>query len=848
MNASVSPRRGVPPGAIAVARLAHCVFFLLTAAYCLLTYNAFAYRQFIKPHLVVWLTDFVIWHHAWFWLVVAVTAATVVPEVRRRGAGHRIGAAYLAMALVVGVWLAMMPVLPQVENNWRGLVIALAALVPPVWLALYDHRAAGLRVTSDPQSDSRLFRACLVAGLVVWLAETAAAPWLLTTTGEIALTGSRLAFGAAVSAVAHLILFTVTACTGVLGLRLARRLDATGRAEYWVTALLFTGVTTAAISRVVFGGLAFTGPAAWTVAACVAVTLASAWSGVALRLAATHPDVTAIEAWTSPLPGIRSPRWSAWLLWAVVGVVAVGMKSAEPVDWDFLFQKVWVLVFWGLALAYAHGALAAHRVAVGWPSLAGPPVIGAMLLLATPRVPALSGDVRWVPEFVLEGYAAAAPSFHLLHDVLRVESPADAAFYRYLRANSTLQQVEVPPVPIDFVPPEALAASASRRGAAGGPERRPHIFLFVIDSLRRDYLSAYNPGVTFTPAFGAFAKDSVVFQRAFTRYGGTGLSVPAIWSGGMLFHKQYVTPFAPMNALMKLLDADGYRRVMSMDSVVAQIFPDDGPAVELDRDVPIVDYSLCGTLDELRQVLPAEAQRGEPLFVYSLPQNLHISQVRGKPVPPGRTYPGFVPPVAAEVERMDACFGAFVEDLKRRRLYDDSVIIVTADHGDSLGEARRWGHSYTMFPEVVRIPLIVHVPPHLAARFSAAADAPALSTDITPTLYALLDHRPADLGSLFGTSLFRPSRIPAGGPAPPPAVDRATLLTSSYGAVYAVVRDGGRTLYVADGVNHRDYAYDLTDDAAVRIGVTAAARARDRAFIRSDIDRLGQLYHFHGAP
>ena len=58
-----------------------------------------------------------------------------------------------------------------------------------------------------------------------------------------------------------------------------------------------------------------------------------------------------------------------------------------------------------------------------------------------------------------------------------------------------------------------------------------------------------------------FAKDSVVFTRAFTRYGGTGLSVPAIWTGGMVLHKQYVTPSEPMNTLLKLLDAGGYRRL-----------------------------------------------------------------------------------------------------------------------------------------------------------------------------------------------------------------------------------------------------------------------------------------------
>lgn len=870
MSESSGTARAVAPGAIAVARLAHLAFFLLTSAYCLLTYNAFAYRQFIKPHLVVWLTDFVVWHHAWYWLILAVTAATMVPELRTARRGRGLGVAYLVAACGVGIWLAVAPVLPQVENDWRGVVLALVALMPPVWLAVYDHRVAGLRVTSSRSVEARLCRACALAGLVVWTAETAAAPWLLTTTGEIDLTPPRLAFGAGVSLLAHVMLVSAAAFIGVLALRLARRLDANGRAEYWAVALVFVSTAAVATERVVFGSLAFTGPMAWILALCLASTVAATWSGVAHRLTTDRPAASPIDAWTAVLPGSRTPRWSAPLLVVLVGVIALGMKAVEPIDWDFLFQKMWVLAFWALSFAYAFGALPARVAEVGWRSLAVPPVVGVLLLLATPRLPVLAADARWVPEFVLEGYAAAAPSFHLLRDVLRVEAPEDATFYRYLRDHSTLQHAEVAPVSIDFVSPDRLRPSVAA-DAASTPAtsaiasttespRKPHIFLFVIDSLRRDYLSPYNPTVTFTPGFGAFARESVVFERAFTRYGGTGLSVPAIWSGGMLFHKQYVTPFAPMNALMKLLDADGYRRVMSMDSVVAQIFPPDAAAVELDRGVPIVEYNLCRTLDELRTVLPVEARHGAPLFVYSLPQNLHISQVRAKPVPADRSYPGFVAPVAAEVERLDTCFAAFIDDLKRTDVYDDSLVIVTADHGDSLGEARRWGHSYTMFPEVVRIPLIVHLPTRLRDAFATAPAAPALSTDITPSLYALLGRPPADLGSLFGRSLFQvrtPTGAPTGSAAPPALVpappasvptERAALLTSSYGAVYAVLRDGGRSLYVADGVNNRDYAYDLSADVAVRVGVTETSRTRDRAFIRGEIDRLARLYRFHAAP
>ena len=89
----------------------------------------------------------------------------------------------------------------------------------------------------------------------------------------------------------------------------------------------------------------------------------------------------------------------------------------------------------------------------------------------------------------------------------------------------------------------------------------------VVDSLRRDYLSPFNPAVTFTPSIDAFARSSDVFVNAFTHYGATGLSEPSIWVGGMMPHKQYITPFAPMNSLEKLLIGSTAERVLRLCQV-----------------------------------------------------------------------------------------------------------------------------------------------------------------------------------------------------------------------------------------------------------------------------------------
>src|SRR4029077_9358464 len=125
---------------------------------------------------------------------------------------------------------------------------------------------------------------------------------------------------------------------------------------------------------------------------------------------------------------------------------------------------------------------------------------------------------------------------------------------------------------------------------------------------------------------------------------------------------------------------------------------------------------------------------------YSLPQDVHMSNWFQVPVPEAASYPGFFAPVAAQIRHLDICFGNFIADLKARGIYDHSIVILTSDHGDSLGEEGRWGHAYTLFPEVMRIPLIVHLPSAVAGSVSVDPNAVSFSADISPTLHVLLGY------------------------------------------------------------------------------------------------------------
>ncbi len=434
------------------------------------------------------------------------------------------------------------------------------------------------------------------------------------------------------------------------------------------------------------------------------------------------------------------------------------------------------------------------------------------------------------------GVQAQTPAARWTADILAAATAeGPSALYDLLPRHTNVPSAHaVSPVQVDWSVLEGPPAA-----------ERPDVFVFVIDSLRRDYLSPYNPAVTFTPAFEAFAQDSLVFSRAFTQYGATGLSVPAIWMGGPLLHKQYVVPFAPMNALARLLTHEQYAEWISMDNILDVILPVTPALDPLDRGVPVRDFRLCRTLDEIRGRLRDRPAGSGPVFGYSLPQDIHVSVIAregARPVDEER-YDGFYAPVASRVRRLDACFGAFINDLKASGRYDRSIVIVTSDHGDSLGEGGRMGHAYTLYPEIVRVPLIVHVPAAMRDRYSWDVQRPAYTTDLTPTLFRMLGHEPVPLQPFFGESL---AAVPGETRLPP----RNRMIAASYGAVYGALLDGATRLYVVDAIQRREMAFEIGDGPAPGSAVPASAALRRAGgdVIRATVESIAQQYQFSPPP
>ena len=253
-------------------------------------------------------------------------------------------------------------------------------------------------------------------------------------------------------------------------------------------------------------------------------------------------------------------------------------------------------------------------------------------------------------------------------------------------------------------------------------------------------------------------------------------------------------------------------------------------------------FDLCTTLTELRSRLDLVAAT-DPVFFYSQPQSLHISLL----VPEGVQVPrfeglraagaDFFKPAAAVVRRLDACFGSFVEYLKQSGRYDDSIIVLTSDHGDAYGDGNRWGHAYYLAPETVRIPLLIHVPPSLRTGRVWDTDAVALSTDVTPTLYDLLGLRLSDPSGLLGRSLMPPGA--AGLPQPPDTF----LVQSSYSRVFGLLDGHGEWMYTADVNREKEDFYDLAGNSSYPKALVPAYRLKYRKRL---LERMEEVNRFYG--
>lgn len=103
-----------------------------------------------------------------------------------------------------------------------------------------------------------------------------------------------------------------------------------------------------------------------------------------------------------------------------------------------------------------------------------------------------------------------------------------------------------------------------------------------------------------------------------------------------------------------------------------------------------------------------------------------------------------------EVTYHDEHMGKFIEELKTLGLLDDTLLIITNDHGEELNEHGRLGHGHSLYDELIRSPLLMRFPPLFPA--GKEIEEVTETVDITPTVLEVLGLPPA--ADIDGASLL----------------------------------------------------------------------------------------------
>ncbi len=87
-----------------------------------------------------------------------------------------------------------------------------------------------------------------------------------------------------------------------------------------------------------------------------------------------------------------------------------------------------------------------------------------------------------------------------------------------------------------------------------------------------------------------------------------------------------------------------------------------------------------------------------------------------------------------EIEYVDNCIGTLTRQMRAANLFDSTILILSADHGESLWEHMGWGHAYDLYDEQIHVPLVIAGPGIESGRIAQ----PVSAIDLLPTLAELM--------------------------------------------------------------------------------------------------------------
>jgi glucan phosphoethanolaminetransferase (alkaline phosphatase superfamily) len=424
-----------------------------------------------------------------------------------------------------------------------------------------------------------------------------------------------------------------------------------------------------------------------------------------------------------------------------------------------------------------------------------------------------------IPILMLWGSRGMAPVLILLLSCL--------VFSQYWQLLDSESRVTAEPVSLMIFPNKgkqrfqshyinALKSNTEGATPPAGSQGKPNVVLIVVDALRADHL-----------AFNGYPRSTAPYLEALHREGKMQ-SFPYIYSvctesscGLMaLASSRYVHQLdKPSITLHEVLRHNGYRINMILGGDHTNFFGLRDAYGAVDE---YYDGSMTGgryymnddqlVIDKLASIPDAE---GQPNYF-----QFHLMSTHGlgsrdpalsKFFPARNYYRDVALRSVAHVEayinfydngllRTDAVIRQLLEQLAKKKYLDNALVVITADHGEMIGEQNLFSHAKAPFEPALRVPLMI-------ARFGKKEEGekiklpePASQIDIAPSI-------------LFELGLDQPAQWSG---MPLQKIDeKRKILYFQQGAYYGLIdlsEPKTRWKYWVDGVLNTDRAYDLLSD------------------------------------
>jgi arylsulfatase A-like enzyme len=343
--------------------------------------------------------------------------------------------------------------------------------------------------------------------------------------------------------------------------------------------------------------------------------------------------------------------------------------------------------------------------------------------------------------------------------------------------------------------------------------KRPNIILIVMDAARASSLSCYGYHRPTTPNLERFAERCVVYETAISPAGWSLPSHASIFTGlypsrhGAHDQHKYLRPEIPTMA--ELLRSWGYRTLAFCHNLYV------GAGTGLDRGFEEFNRSVERVPPSLRRVVRrvesgVAALRGlrdsgarsankqvsaalrrlqadeQPFFMFvhyeephapyrpprkytrylpdgvSLEEAQQVNQDRweylsGAVPMDGRDFDILTALYDSEITYLDTRVAQLLRWLEESGVLDQTMVIITADHGENVGDHQMMGHAYCLYDTLVHVPLIIHYPRGTVT--PGRVEHQVQTLDALPTILAMLGDTSSEVyRSLQGYDLLSSSR------------------------------------------------------------------------------------------